>query len=338
MPEPQLDIPDDFRARVRQFGRREWLQWLEDLPELVATYLGRWELEEDGRLPLSWTYVLPVRRANGQACVLKLQPRAQPDDEGAIREMRALRLAGAAAVTVVEDDADEGVLLLERAMPGDSLVSACDVDDDSATETLSTVIQGFSHPVEPGHGLPPVGGLASAFERFDSGPHGDIARSKAASRADNGLIIRLGLDEQGSGLPALREARRTAERVLEELEADKSQEFLLHGDLHHDNVLQDEGRGWLVIDAKGFVGDAGYEVATAMHNPIRFVTAVEDLERLFSRRLSIFAGVLDLDRERITAWCYVNAVLSALWTIEDGGSLTDDAMIIRSVAALRTMI
>jgi streptomycin 6-kinase len=32
----------------------------------------------------------------------------------------------------------------------------------------------------------------------------------------------------------------------------------LHGDLHHGNVLDGEGRGWLAVDPKGLIGERTY--------------------------------------------------------------------------------
>ena len=39
---------------------------------------------------------------------------------------------------------------------------------------------------------------------------------------------------------------------------------LLHGDLHHYNVLSDERRGWLAVDPKGVAGEVEYEVGAAL--------------------------------------------------------------------------
>ncbi len=341
MPEPPaLAVPEDLRTTLLAAHRRDWARWLDDLPEIVARYAEAWELEVGEAFPASYSFVAPARRGDGIDCVLKLAPPAQPDEEGAGRELRALRLAGDVAARIFADDVAEGALLLERAIPGDDLRAESQADDDATTEVLGGVIGRFSRPLDdPGSvGLPEVGSLASCFERFDRGPHGEVARSKAAARPGSGLVVLLGLDERSSALPAVRSARTTAERVLAELEADKPVPVLLHGDLHHGNVLHDEERGLIVIDAKGFVGDAAYEVATAMHNPWAFLDDVDDLAGLFRRRLAIYRDVLGLEEDRMAAWCYVNAVFSALWTIEDGGSVEAEDTVVRTIAGLRSLI
>ncbi|MBK7316338.1 aminoglycoside phosphotransferase family protein [Candidatus Villigracilis affinis] len=55
------------------------------------------------------------------------------------------------------------------------------------------------------------------------------------------------------------------ESFLPELFADTDVK-LMHGDFHHYNILSSE-RGWLVIDPKGVIGPAGYEIGPLMLNP-----------------------------------------------------------------------
>jgi streptomycin 6-kinase len=319
---------------------RSWARWTADLPALAESYLEQWELTVVSEFPLSYSFVLPVERANGQACVLKLQPVGLPDVEGAERELLGLRLAGRAAVSVIEEDAGAGVLLLERAVPGTGLDGVAERDDDLATEILACVLRDYGRPLaEPElAGLREFVELAEAFERFDRGPHGAVARKKAAAVADTRLSVVLGMDELGSGVPAARSARDTAERLLAELVADEEPPYLLHGDLHHTNVLSDEQRGWLVIDAWGLYGDRAADVAPALHNPLDMIARTEDLDGLLRRRLSIFSDVLGIDVDRLAAWGYVYNVIGVLWTLEDRGELPKDGAGERTVAALRRMI
>ena len=43
--------------------------------------------------------------------------------------------------------------------------------------------------------------------------------------------------------------------------------MLLHGDLHHDNILTATREPYLAIDPKGLVGNRAYDVTAAMLNP-----------------------------------------------------------------------
>lgn len=332
----KLELPEGYRDRLP----RSWQPWLERVPELVGVYLERWELTVTGALPLSHSVVLPVELADGRACVLKVQPTDVPGISGAARELSGLRLAGLVAVHVVEEDVDNGVLLLERARPGTTLEEMTERDDDRATESLARVIREYGKPVADPEslGLRSFAELAEAFERFDRGPHGAVARRRAAGTAQARLSVVLGVDELGTGVQAIRSARATAERVLEELLADRSEAYLLHGDLHHGNVLADEERGLLVIDPWGLYGDRSVDVAPALHNPNELVSRTPDVGSLVRRRLSIYADVLGADRERLSAWCYVYGTIRALWALEDEGAVPEDDARLRTVTVLRQLI
>ncbi len=331
-----LDLPPGYRERLP----RSWGPWADELPEIVASSLARWELRITDRLPLSHSFVVAVERSDGRACVLKVQPTDVPDGERAQSELRGLRLAGPVAVEVIEEDVENGVLLLERAVPGTTLEETALRDDDAATEALGTVIRDYARPLDDPSslGLRPFDELAAAFDRFDRGPHGDVARKKLPSTAAARLPVVLGVDQRGTAVSALRSARVTAERVMTELLADHEPPHLLHGDLHHGNVLFDEQRGLLVIDPWGLYGDRAADVAPALHNPIELVAETPDAGALIRRRLAIFAEVLDIDEDRLTAWCYVYNVIRALWSLEDHDDLSEDDAGVRTVVALRRRI
>ena len=92
---------------------------------------------------------------------------------------------------------------------------------------------------------------------------------------------------------------------------------LLHGDLHHYNVLSDRARGWCAIDPKGVVGELEYELGAALRNPIDRPICSRQLD-VVERRLDQFGLVLGIDVSRARGWCFAQAVLSAIWSIEDG--------------------
>lgn len=331
-----VTLPNGYRERLP----RSWQPWLDQLPELVAACLERWELTVTGELPLSSSYVVPVERVDGRACVLKCQPAGVEGVEGAERELRGLRLAGPAAVEVVEEDAGHGVLLLERALPGTTLDGMAERDDDAASEALAGAIRDYGRPLDDpaSSGLRAFEDFAEVFERFDRGPHGRVARRRAAAAPETRLSVVLGMDELGTAVQALRLNRDTAERVLAELLADRRPPYLLHGDLHHGNVLVDDRRGLRVIDPWGIYGDRSADVAPALHNPIELVARTADVDSLIRRRLAIYAGVLGVDEEYLAAWCYVYDVIRALWTLEDDHQVSPGDARVRTVAALRRLI
>jgi streptomycin 6-kinase len=121
----------------------------------------------------------------------------------------------------------------------------------------------------------------------------------------------------------LQKARYLRDQLLQSSE----QDALLHGDLHHDNILQngdDKSRrssksedGWVVIDPKGVIGERAYEVAAFIRNPMPDLLTVENVPGVIQKRIGVFSEILSIPSIRITAWCFVQAVLAWVWAIED---------------------
>jgi streptomycin 6-kinase len=104
---------------------------------------------------------------------------------------------------------------------------------------------------------------------------------------------------------------------------------VLHGDLHHENVLDGGVRGWLAIDPKGLIGERGFEYANLFRNPdADLALAPGRLARL----ASIVAETAALERARLLAWVYAYAVLGAAWSLEDGSE--DDAAVGLQIAEI----
>jgi streptomycin 6-kinase len=106
-----------------------------------------------------------------------------------------------------------------------------------------------------------------------------------------------------------------AARVARDLLDDPRDVVVLHGDLHHDNVLDGGDRGWLAIDPKGVLGERGFEYANLFRNHDAQVALAPD--RL-ARRTAIVAEEARLDRERLLAWILAYAGLGAAWSVESG--------------------
>jgi streptomycin 6-kinase len=101
--------------------------------------------------------------------------------------------------------------------------------------------------------------------------------------------------------------------VFAELCDSMGEEVVLHGDLHHENILR-AGDGWLAIDPEGVIGEREYEAGAFLRNPL---TVLHDT-RTLARRADQLAEALDLDGDRIRAWAWAQAHLAAAWSIENG--------------------
>jgi streptomycin 6-kinase len=106
-------------------------------------------------------------------------------------------------------------------------------------------------------------------------------------------------------------------------------ECVLHGDIHHDNVLDFGDRGWLAIDPKGLHGERAFDYLNLFCNP--WPTAKSP--GLLRSRLRTISVAAHLDPARLLRWVVAYAGLSAAWSIDDGGDPTNALEIARIAAA-----
>jgi streptomycin 6-kinase len=254
--------------------------------DALSGYLERWGLSRDGgdQITTRGAHIYAVRFGR-QPAVLKILTDAS-DEASAPRWLR--HFAGRGAVRVLRED--RGAVLLQRAVPGTWLAEyVADGRDEQATHIIADVLLRLHHGRRPPAGWPTLLDWAEGFTRQRARP---IHRRLPQRLLDTG------------------------EGMFRELAASQGKQFLLHGDLHHGNILADKGEGWLVIDPKGVIGESAYETASAIRNPVEFYPFQLD-SAFMSRRVAVFAERLGVERDRILGWFIAQAVLSACWSIED---------------------
>jgi len=107
-----------------------------------------------------------------------------------------------------------------------------------------------------------------------------------------------------------------AQAFAAELLAEDRLPSLIHGDLHHFNILSSQ-RGWLAIDPKGVIGPVAFEVGPLLMNPWVVVGLPPNALSLARDRIAILSEVLGFEPDRIRKWGLAYAVLSAVWSFED---------------------
>jgi streptomycin 6-kinase len=98
--------------------------------------------------------------------------------------------------------------------------------------------------------------------------------------------------------------------------SDNVEPCLLHGDIHHENILLDAQRVPKFIDPKGIIGDPAYDVANMMRNPD--LEGFEITKDRILRQAEIFSDILEIDKNRILEYGFVHAWLSCCWSWMDG--------------------
>jgi streptomycin 6-kinase len=268
--------------------------WLNELPATIAEYERRWAIQVGPPFPnLTYNYVAPAVRADGSAAILKL---GVPDPE-LTSEIAALRLFDAqGCALLIEAEPERGALLVERVFPGETLLEL--TDDDEATRIVAQVMRALWRPAPP----PP-----------------EDAVFKTSARLAFGLQRLRARYDGGTG-PLPEDMVQRAEALFAELLASSSAPLLLHGDLHHGNILTSERAPWLAIDPKGVIAEGEYEVGALIRNPLPRLLELSDMTSTLARRFDILAETLGFDRQRMVAWSWAQVVLSAWWHIEDHGN------------------
>lgn len=283
-------IPNDFRARMVALCGEDGRAWLSRLPAILAYCAARWDITiGEPFLPLTYNYVAPAVRRDGAPVIIKASP---PEGEFAIQSA-ALRLFDGHGITrLLECDNENDVMLLERLLPGTTLRGMA--DDEWATSIAASVMKQLWCPVPADHPFPTVNDWGRGFKRLQQFFNGG-----------NGPFPRRLLEE--------------AETLFAELSASMAEPVLLHGDLHHDNILAAQREPWLAIDPKGLVGEPAYETGSWLRNWLPDLIQQPQPGRILARRVDQFAAELGFDRARIRGWGLSQAVLSEWWTIEDFG-------------------
>jgi streptomycin 6-kinase len=279
-----IEIPYALRKNRMASPTPGMAAWLESIPSLVESAAERWSLTVlpafDG---LSYNYVAPAVRADGTAAVLKVSFPSSDFDH----ELAATRaFDGHMCARLLEADAETATTLLERVEPGAMLHTLG--DDEAEVSIAAAIMRGLRRPPPEGHDFP---------------------------RARDWLTAALAPDALPGRKREMPWIPRSLDRIAD-IAADAEPEYLLHGDLHHMNILSGQREHWLAIDPHGVVGDAAWEIAPFLFNNLEHVM-MADKARIIRRRADQFAEELDLDRTRVYAWSAVRCIQSAFWSLVD---------------------
>ncbi|PKL76495.1 MAG: hypothetical protein CVV27_10005 [Candidatus Melainabacteria bacterium HGW-Melainabacteria-1] len=282
MKKPSSWVPAQLTQQVGLNWGEAGKAWLKALPTVISqleTELGLKELMPCENMRLHW--IGHALRGDSEV-TLKL---SIPDVEFET-ELRALVRMQVLPhmVRLRESSAEGGWMMLERIRPGSPL-SALE-DDLAALEIWLTHIEFL-----PANALD--------YQRFP-----DLARWCRA----------LWLEDMPNWLaPAVLQARE----LYQTLASDEQATLLLHGDLHHENMLSDGPTGWKMIDPKGVIAGPEFELGAMLRNPYPDWNASAQLESSLRNRLERIAADPRFRFERVMNWAYVQSVLAACWSRND---------------------
>lgn len=245
-------------------------------------YLHRWSLTPDGDpIATHAANLLPVL-SDGRPAMLKI---SHEDDERRGGGLLAW-WDGQGAARVYARDGD--ALLIERAMGSQNLADMARTGrDDEASRILCATADELHRPRNKA--LPDLTPLTVWFRDL-----------QPAAATYGGILAR-------------------SHQVATGLLADQHQIAPLHGDLHHDNVLDFGPRGWLAIDPKHIIGERTFDFANIFTNPDLSDPSrpVATQPGIFARRLAVVSDAARLPPKRLLQWILALTGLSAAWYLGD---------------------
>ena len=279
-----LAVPDRVITNVtesRQQGLRR--DWLPSLPTLIQAVCSKWQIELDPSVADTYmTLVLFGHSSTLGPVVVK----SSPASADFVAQARALQIGSGVNLPRLYDvDFERCVMVMERIVPGTEL-RAVAMDDETSTRIAAETLLPLWRPASDVEGLKPQRDVLQPL--FEWTPATEVI--------DGALVT---------------QAQELAASLLRESPGPS----LLHGDVHHWNVLRRETGDWALIDPVGVAGDPAFEVARWMHNPPE-VSVRADLRDLLIRRLRIWEDVTGLDNTRLASWTFVGNVLNAINCVE----------------------
>jgi streptomycin 6-kinase len=249
---------------------------------MLEPYLRQWGLTPAGELIVTHTSQLLPVLSNGQPAMLKVTEDADEKHGHLLLQW----WAGNGAARVLAHD--DGAILLERATGSRSLVTlANEGRDDEATRIICDVARQLHAP----RGAPPpdLVPLITWFEPL-----------APTAQAQGGILV---------------QAAAAAATLL----ASQREIVPLHADLHHENILDFDERGWLAIDPKRVIGERTFEYTILFCDPdlgLPHLTIARRPE-IFARRVEVVSEAAGLETRRLLRWVLAWAGLSAAWQIHD---------------------
>ena len=307
MPVDAPPLPERFlRYATREFGKKG-AAWLEELPSILKRCCDKWGLTL-GRptAEIKVNYIAYVEMGDGAEAVLKV---GVPHGDFSA-EMEALAIyEGRGINRLIDCDKTLNAMLLERLRPGEMLDSVENVREQS--EIAARILCDL-------HAIPPP--AHHTLPHFMDWMHGAFADARTCqdpARA-RGYIAQIPRVESMMGILT---------------EPDEPQ-ILLHGDLHHWNILSDADRGWTAIDPKGVIGASCLDVGRFINNAMGFGETAGEKRKILLEAVAVFSAVLGENEERVFAGAFCDKIMGSSWGLKQN----PDEHEASSQEALRVMV
>lgn len=280
-----MKLNDSFIKNIHATYGQEGKIWLSNLSSHLERLSTQWNFQMLHPVKdISYNFVAVVKLQSGLAILKTAPPSAR-----LIPEAEWLNLHKKSVPMIFHINKENNAYLMEKLEPGISLkYFVKEGNDEKATRIISQVILDLqsiliSHQMNYQHISEHI--FSFAFLR---------------GHIDANIID-------------------CVESIFKDLCADRSNDVILHGDLHHDNILQNDTT-WSVIDPHGYIGHSCAEIGPMIFNPLDCFPKYLSTKNIIKARLNILAEMLPFDLKLIKAWAFCLALRSAAWDIEGFGT------------------
>jgi len=290
------DPLERFEAAVRVRVGTDADGWLAEVPDLISSVTGRWDLHVTAvanRID-AFGLSIPARRNSDRVTLRIAYPDAFLADETA-----ALRAwDGAGAVRVLEED-DRGAQLRSSPSPGTAL--SLERNEMKALRMVADALRQLWI-------APPEGMQTLAAE----------VRTWGSSMPERFESVHEPFDEQ---------LMRDAEVMFRSFGPSQMDAVLLHGDVRLDTFLLDGERA-VAIDPKPLAGEPAFDVAALLRDgPGDLVRDPAAGRQRLQGRLEQLTDLLDVRASRVRGWAFAVAIDTGLYAYETGDIDGGDLMI-----------
>jgi streptomycin 6-kinase len=259
--------------------------WLAELPAIISSLAQHWRL--DGLIPveqMNYNYVALAIQADKTPVVMKISC----DESLILNEYNALKhFNGRASIKALDIEKSHHALLLERAIPGTSLQENYPRQVKNTIAIYAEVVKSLSTPISSTDEFTHVSKWCDTIDRIDK------------RQIDQHLID-------------------CARDLRSFLLSSAEREYICHGDLHLENVIQHREQ-WLAIDPKGIIGEMAFEAAAFNLISDDEMRDTPTVSKTMHDRILALSTALDLSYQRLLYWFFLRVIMSAQWFIEDSG-------------------
>lgn len=279
-----LKLPEEYESKILSMFGADGANWLETIPKVIDKYIIEFGLKElQINEEFSLNLIIYAECEKFGKVVLKIGMPAFR--ELIYREVEALKaFDGNSACCCYYNNLDDGIRILERLIPGESLRNV--ISREERIKAFCNVALNLDFKHDNNIQLPSYREILNRTIKISDENQEKFKTIKDLIVIANYLYMQI----ENSNLPI----------------------YLLHADLHHDNILT-SGNARKAIDPHGFWGEKVMETARFMENEI----AVQEMSK--DNILDVIKLMSKYFNEDIALICkslFIDYVLSTCWDIE----------------------